>query len=296
MGRYVQDNVHRQREQDELNAERADEAKRQKYAALTTIKDLSKDEFRDMRRSLNYGMPRNASSPHYHRHEQELIMLEKYGILKKNKVAPQHAMDMEHLERNSYFHDALWICERLGLVPLMKIQPNYNIELIQQFYATLVFGTSDSVEFYWMTGDVRCKSDMVEFGALLGYEYKGTADTTLGKRMHVEGVTYSKPRLEPLYDDPKFIPGKAKGLKLLYNILLRLFRESIVPTSGNEDDIRGSLVNLLVYSHRIFIGGKDGPYVKPLDVMDFIYRDMYLCMLDKVKGPMYAPFIMKLIE
>jgi hypothetical protein len=35
--------------------------------------------------------------------------------------------------------------------------------------------------------------------------------------------------------------------------------------------------------------------VAPLDVMDFICQEVYLCMLDKTKAPMHAPFIMKLI-
>jgi hypothetical protein len=114
----------------------------------------------------------------------------------------------------------------------------------------------------------------------LGYEYGGANDTSYGKRMHVEG---------------DFEPGKAKGLKLLYNILLRIFRENIVLSSGNEDDIRGALVDLLLYSHRICRHGDEEPPLAPLDVVDFIYKEMYLCMLDVKKEPIYAPFIMKLI-
>jgi hypothetical protein len=34
--------------------------------------------------------------------------------------------------------------------------------------------------------------------------------------------------------------------------------------------------------------------VVPLDVMDYIYKDMYECIVNK-KTPLYAPFIMKLI-
>jgi hypothetical protein len=91
-----------------------------------------------------------------------------------------------------------------------------------------------------MTGDIICNSDMVEFASLLGYEFHGVEDTSLGKRMHVDGYYYSKSKLEPLYDDPSdpdHIPGRTKGLKLVYNILLHIFRENIVPTSGNEDEI-----------------------------------------------------------
>jgi hypothetical protein len=91
-------------------------------------------------------MPRTARNPHFYLHEQELIMVGKYGILTKNKVAPQHVMDMEHLEHR-YFYDVMWICHKIGLVPLMRIQQDYNIQLIHQFYFTLVFGESDQVDF-----------------------------------------------------------------------------------------------------------------------------------------------------
>ena len=293
----VQDTVRRQQNRDAERVQREEEAKRQRLASLTSIKNLSKDEFRDMRRHLSYDRPRTARNPHFHLREQELIMVEKYGILTKNKVAPQHVMDMAHLQ-HPYFHDALWICKKLGLLPLMMIQQDYNIQLIHQFYSTLVFGQSDRVDFQWMTEDTLCHSDMVEFGGLLGYEFRGEEDTSLARRMHVDGYTYSKNKLEPLYvntNDPEHFAGRAKGLKLLYNILLRIFRENIVPTSGNEDEIRGALVNLFHYSHKMFRKGMDDSSLPPIDVIHFIYKEMYLCMLDRVKAPMYAPYIMKLI-
>jgi hypothetical protein len=90
-------------------------------------------------------------------------MVEKYAILIKNNVSPQDVMDMAHLEGHPYFHDALWIYHKLGLVPLMKIQQYYNIELIHKLYSTIVFGESERVDFQWMIGDICCNSDMIEF-------------------------------------------------------------------------------------------------------------------------------------
>jgi hypothetical protein len=62
---------------------------------------------------------------------------------------------MEHLS-DDYFADALWICKKLGLLPLMTIQQDYNIQVIQQFFSTLVFGQHDTVDFYWMTRNTPC--------------------------------------------------------------------------------------------------------------------------------------------
>jgi hypothetical protein len=35
--------------------------------------------------------------------------------------------------------------------------------------------------------------------------------------------------------------------------------------------------------------------VEPLDVMDFIYKEMYDVVITKNKSPLYAPYIMKLL-
>jgi hypothetical protein len=51
--------------------------------------------------------------------------------------------------------------------------------------------------------------------------------------------------------------GDAYGFKTCYNILLRLFHENIAPSSGNLDAICGGLVNLLAYSHEVFVSGEE---------------------------------------
>jgi hypothetical protein len=45
----------------------------------------------------------------------------------------------------------------------------------------------------------------------------------------------------------------------------------------------------------MYLNKEVGKPMKKLDVMDCIHKDMYLFMLDKMKAPMYAPYVMKLI-
>jgi hypothetical protein len=113
--------------------------------------------------------------------------------------------------------------------------------------------------------------------------------------MHVDGEYYEKKKLAPLYtgDDKKIVIGGTLGLSKRSNILLRIFRASIAPQAGNFDAIRGASVNLLAYSHEVYCGGETA-HVEPLDVMDFIHKEINDCILNK-KTPLYAPFIMKLI-
>jgi hypothetical protein len=119
--------------------------------------------------------------------------------------------------------------------------------------------------------------------------------------MHIEGVAYDKKTLKQLYGRlapsakrKEVVLGEAYGFKTRYNILICLFRENISPSAGNLDAIRGGLVNLLANLHEVFVSGKQAE-VEPIDVMDFIYKEMYDTMITKKKTLVYAPYVMLLL-
>jgi hypothetical protein len=121
--------------------ERVEAAKRVKFDSLVTLDVLTSSEFVEMRKRNMYTLPRNSRDRCFVRKEQELIMKEFYASLKKYPVCPQTGMDFSHFAKYSeYFAEAVWITRKLGLHALMKIQEPYNITLVQQFFATLVFG------------------------------------------------------------------------------------------------------------------------------------------------------------
>jgi hypothetical protein len=168
-------------------------------------------------------------------------------------VCPQKTIDFAHLNKHAYFEEALWITEKLGLHPLMKINQDYNISLVHQFFATVVFGEGEDIPMTWMLGNDICRSSFWEFAGHLGYAFAG-ATTASGLRMHIEGVAYDKKTLKPLYGKlassakrKEIVLGDAYGFKTRYNILLCLYHETIAPSAGNLDAIRGGLVNLLAY-------------------------------------------------
>jgi hypothetical protein len=146
-----------------------------------------------------------------------------------------------------------------------------------------------------MTGEEICHSNFMDFAALLGYEFRG-ATTPSGIRMHVDGEYYEKKKLAPLYNgnDKKIVVGGTLGLSQRSNILLQIFWASIAPQAGNFDTIHGALVNLLANSHEVYCKGET-THVEPLDVMDFIHKEINDCIVNK-KTPLYAPFVMKLIR
>ena len=143
-----------------------------------------------------------------------------------------------------------------------------------------------------MSGNTPCKSNFYEFGNLLGYPFEG-ANKPIGTRLHVVGVTPDKNKLADLYG-PNGVIGTTSGLLPLYALLVRLFRERIAPSGGNNDAIRTSLVELLYHAYECSINEDPGKSFK-IDVMDFVFQEMWEAMLHR-KCPPYAPYVMMLIN
>jgi hypothetical protein len=232
--------------------EHAEQAKKAKFDNLVTLEGLSAQQYVEMRKCNFCVLPRNSRNRCFYRKEQELIMKEFYASLKKYPVCPQTVMDFAHFTKHSaYFGEAVWITRKLGLHPLMKIQEHYNITLVQQFFATLVFGDGEEIPMTWMTGEEHCHSNFIDFSALLVYEFHGPTSPS-GIRMHVDGEYYENKKLAPLYtgNDKKIVIGSTLGLSQCSNILLCIFQASIATQAGNIDAIHGALVNLLLIRMR----------------------------------------------
>jgi hypothetical protein len=183
------------------------------------------------------------------------------------------------------------VVERLGLTGLLTLQYDYDPQLILQFYATLSFIGDDDRTFKWMTGTRYCESSFTRFAAMLGYPFGGST-IPVGHRIH-SPLPVDKNQLCDLYG-PKGIVGEVAGLLPLYDLLVRIFRENIAPSGGNNDAVRGSLVDLLIFAHEC--AKSTDPNVDfSLDVMDFIFNEMFDAMVSRGSLP-YAPFIMRLIK
>ena len=104
--------------------------------------------------------------------EQMFIYKDIYVPMKKH-VRPMHPIDLEHIRSRSYFDDAVEVTYQMGLHPLMVLQCNYNITLVQQFFSTLVLKGDDAHTMRWMSGPTPCESNFYMFAQLLGYSYDG---------------------------------------------------------------------------------------------------------------------------
>jgi hypothetical protein len=142
-----------------------------------------------------------------------------------------------------------------------------------------------------MTGTRYCESSFTRFAAVLGYPFAGPTNP-VGHRIHTP-LPVNKNLLCDLYG-PNGVPSQVAGLLPLYDLLVRIFRENIAPSGGNNDAIISSLVDLLIFAHGC-AQSTDHNADFSLDVMDFIFNEMYDAMVSKGSLP-YAPFNMRLIK
>ena len=76
-------------------------------------------------------------------------------------MCEQKVLNLTALNSKEYFQKAVWVVRKLGLEKLMTTHQNYDIKLVQQFFATIQFGDDEAVSLTWMNGPIRCVSSMV---------------------------------------------------------------------------------------------------------------------------------------
>ncbi|KAK1616634.1 hypothetical protein QYE76_022151 [Lolium multiflorum] len=202
------------------------------------------------------------------------------------KVRPMQAIDVELFSQNNHFEDATWVTGRMGLQKFMKVQCDYSLDLIKQFYATLAFKKDEEHTMQWMSGSSPCQASFHRFAEILGYPFED------GHRLHGPQKT-DKDVLFDLYDQSGAV-GTTSGLLPIYGQLLRFFRATIAPSGGNNDALRGTLVDLM---HHAFECAQDGDEESDftIDVMDYIFHDIHDAMVSRTTMP-YATYIQLLIN
>jgi hypothetical protein len=204
-------------------------------------------------------------------------------------VIPHHTIDIEKMRMTPrYFGEALAMCEEFGLLPIMEFNNAYDEELIIQFYTTVHFQDDEARTFRWLTNGIYLESDLARFGTSLGYPRLEGEDAN-GWRCHDSEFFMDREVLRPLYIQGWANPGTSADLLPTWDIMLRIYRETIGPKGGNFDELHSFEVDLMYNSLT-----KQGTGEK-LDVMDYIYNEMWSCVMEK-KLPTFAPYIMRLIE
>lgn len=221
---------------------------------------------------------------------EQLYIFKDVYLTMKHPIRPMHPIKFQFLQSKSTFSQAASVIDRMGLVSLMERKCDFNISLLQQFFATLVMKNDRAKTLKWMTGITPCEANFYDFAEALGYPFKG--NTPCGRRLHTVDRP-NKNKLKDLYGSGVSI-GNINGLLPLYDQLVRIFRANIAPSGGNNDAIHTCLINLLCLAQEI-AESEDLDEDFTIDVMDFIYHEMYEAMIGGITIP-YAPYIMLLIK
>ena len=80
----------------------------------------------------------------------------------------------------------------------MEFECHYNVPLIHQFYAIVVFESSPDRGMTWMSGLYLLQANFHNFAELWGYTFEGKLNPQ-GEPMHMDGVAYNKNDMSELY-------------------------------------------------------------------------------------------------
>ncbi|KAK1665796.1 hypothetical protein QYE76_053955, partial [Lolium multiflorum] len=162
----------------------------------------------------------------------------------------------------------------------LALDPNGK-EVDQKFFDTLAIKKDVDRTMEWMSGSTHCSATLRRFAAILGVPAEG------GRRLHGPQRA-DKNALFDLYTSAGKV-GTTKGLLPIYGQLLRFFLSTIAPSGGNNDAIRGSLVDLMYLSFRC-ARDENEEHIYTIDIMDYIFHEIHDAMVSRTTIP-YAPYI-----
>ena len=265
-----------------------------KAAQSKSLTLMSAPEFMKERRMNPYATQRlrNYTTPTFHNLFQEKIF---YEVLPKHKtkVCTQYCINTEYMENHpAYFGEAIAMCKEFGIYDYINFEQNYNEHLVMQFFATVHFFNDEPRRIKWMSKNQVLEAKWSQFASLLGLSEHGFE---LDEAAHQQffRINYNTPPMKPdvLYD--LYIPGRAvvgqqKNLLKVWDIMHRIYRNTVAPRVGNFDQLHGKMIDLMHESHRMQGQGKK------LDVMDVLWHEMYSVVM-KRRPAIFGPHIMTLI-
>src|SRR4051812_42499668 len=163
------------------------------------------------------------------------------------RIRPMHPINLTEAQSKERLLEALDVTNKMGLQHLMTIQCNYDSSVVLHFFSTLVICGDELRTMKWMTGTTMIHSNFHTFGQVLGYAFNGR-DIASGHHI-IPPLRPSKDIVLAPCLTPNGIDGTFAGLSPLYATLVGMFTDSISPSGGNNDKIRGHLVPLLAFAH-----------------------------------------------
>uniref|UniRef100_J3MRU0 Reverse transcriptase Ty1/copia-type domain-containing protein n=1 Tax=Oryza brachyantha TaxID=4533 RepID=J3MRU0_ORYBR len=198
---------------------------------------------------------------------------------KKPAITKMKWIDWEFLKKqNSVVAKiVVCLCHEKHVDTLMSLEHAWSAELIGQFYATAYFeDTEDESEqqIRWLPEGYEYTVTMSEFAQILELDEHDLTRPNIIKKLYV--------------DDARQIRlGTTKGLLPHFDLLLRLFKTTLAPKSGDKSTLTTRHAALLL---------RMCSTAQPFSIMKYIWNEIQAIVLDPSKGMSYAPFLHLMIQ
>jgi hypothetical protein len=177
--------------------------------------------------------------------------------------------------------------QAIGLKAFSEHRCNWNDNIIRQFYATAEI-KKDEQTIEWMTGQRKYNATFREFAVanMLNYDFLTAPDSHDIVEEDELDDAYKRQFYEPARSGIRTHVGKVTGLRHHPAILNKIARVTIMPKSGNREDIRHKYWNLI--SHIM--------YREKVNVISLILDQMADMKTDFDANIPFAPYVMSLIN
>ncbi|KAM0872543.1 hypothetical protein ACQ4PT_038661 [Festuca glaucescens] len=180
--------------------------------------------------------------------------------------------------------------KKMALLDLVCLKPGnsaitgeYCPTLVRQFHCMVFFHDDSARTMTWMSGTEQYSCNYNDFCQAMGFG----GGRARGFQIHTE-EPFSHGDIAFCYPpEPAHAPPLISGMYYSYQVLSKMFRESLISKSGDSSDCRAYHLNLMFYCRP--------QNLKRIDGYDFLYNELRRSVRNRMT-PNYAQYIQHLID
>jgi hypothetical protein len=180
--------------------------------------------------------------------------------------------------------------QKMGLFDLVCLKPGstkgvgvYCPIIVHQFHYTVFFHDDAARTMTWMTGQEQYTCNYLDFCQAMGFG-GGRAH---GFQIHTQ-EQFTHGNIAFCYPpEPTHAPPTISGMYYSYQVLAKIFRESLVSKSGDSSECRAYHLNLMHYCRP--------ENVRTIDGCDFLYNELRRSVRNRMT-PNFAQYVQQLIN
>jgi hypothetical protein len=178
--------------------------------------------------------------------------------------------------------------KKLGLYDLVCLKPGdgtgvYCPDLIRQFHCTAYFHEDPARTITWMSGTEQHSCNYIDFCQAMGFG----AGRARGFKIHSE-KSFTHGAISFCYPPvPQHPPPMVSGMYYSYQLLSKIFRESLVSKSGDASDVRSYHLNLMFFCRL--------ENARQIDGCDYLYNELKRSIHRRMT-PNFTQYVQQLID